>query len=186
MDFPSRLTSQLDALSVALEDSGDDLQAILSVLTDDLKAAVPSFTGVSVTVQVDGEPITIYAADPNPAAASMYLPLAAPSGSPGVNHIVFYARYSGAFTDLAAAHSAAGLDGGVVLDRHLPPPHADGAEALARRSEIDQAIGVLIEAGHHPEQARQHIHTRADATGVTPHHIALEILHHLEDDTPQV
>ena len=186
MDFRSRLTAQLDALSVTLEDSGDDLQAILSVLTDDLSAAVPSFVGLSVTVHVDGESVIIHVANPHAAAASMLLPLASPSGLAGGNHVVFYAGQHGAFTELAAAHAAGGLDGRVILDRHLPPPRLDGADGLVHRSEIDQAIGVLIEAGHHPDQARQHIHTRAADAGVTAHHIALEILHHLVDDTPQV
>ena len=178
MDFPLRLTDQLNALSVALEGSGDDLQAILSVLTDDLTASVPSFVGLSVTVFVDGDPVTIHAWDPHPAVSSIRLPLASAPGLIDGSHVIFYAREPGAFTELAAA--AAGLDGHVVLDRHLPP-RTHGAEVLAQRSDIDQAIGVLIDTGHPPDQARQELHIRAAAAGVTAHHMALDILHHLDD-----
>ena len=182
MDFPSRLTDQLDALSVALESSGDDLQAILTVLTDDLTAAIPSYVGLSLTVFVGGDPITVDAMNSHPAAASIFLPLASPPGRSDGNHIIFYARQPGAFAELAATSSAAGLDGHVVLDRHLPP-RGHGAQVLAQRSDIDQAIGVLIDIGHLPDQARQELHTRAAAAGVTAHHMALDILHHLDDTT---
>ena len=184
MDFPSRLVDQLDALSAALGDSGDDLHAILSVLTDDLNAAVPSFVGLSVTVHADGDPISLHTADSRPAATSMLLPLTPQSDPGGGSYLIFYAHQPGAFTELAAAFTNAGIDGGVILDRHLPPPHADGADTLARRSDIDQAIGVLIEAGHPPDLARQELHARAASAGVTAHHVALEILHHL-DETPE-
>jgi hypothetical protein len=183
VDFPSLFTDRLDALTDALDGSGDDLHAILSVLTDDLKAAVPSFVGLSVTVHVDGDAITVVAMNSRTAAASMLLPLAPLTGLPDRSHMVFYAANPGAFIDLAADTRAAyGLDGDVVLDGHLPPPDItglSGADELAERSDINQAIGVLIEDGHPPTLARRELDTRAAAAGVTVHRIAKDILHQL-------
>ena len=76
-----------------------------------------------------------------------------------------------------------GLDGRIVVDGHLPPPaHSDGLDEMA---EINQAIGVLIEAGHSPVEATAELERRATDTGGSRRQIATDILRQLpapEDD----
>ena len=42
---------------------GTDLQAVLAVLVDDLTVAVPSFLGLTMTLRLGGDPITLTAID---------------------------------------------------------------------------------------------------------------------------
>ena len=163
MTFVPQIPALLDPLNAALEGSGDDLTAILAVLIDDVTAAVPSFTGLYIAITAAaGYPITITTTDHAAVArASMLLPLHLISGLPAPSHIVFYAAQPGAFTDLAAdTRNSYHLDGQIEIDRHLPPPDPDCTAAAAaiaaeRRSAIDQAVGVLIDQGHPPEQAHR-------------------------------
>ncbi len=149
MQLPRSLLAQLDSLSAGFDGDGTDLHAILEVLIDDLAEAVPSFTGLTATMRVNGVAVTFTALAPHAQStsrASMLLPTA--DGDSG-HSLVFYATSPGAFAELAAdARAASGLDGRIVVDGHLPPPaHSDGLEEMA---EINQAIGVLIEAGYGP------------------------------------
>ncbi len=122
MEFPHVLCDQLAELSEALAEPGTDLQAILAVLIDDITAAVPSFLGLTMTLQIDGGPVTLTATDPDLAAranASIKLPVGPIAGGPA-GTIIFYAHDPGAFTDLATStRRAFNLDGQVVLDGHL-------------------------------------------------------------------
>ena len=91
-------------LSEALDEPGADLQAIISVLTDDLTRGVPSFLGLIITMSTDGTPIILRSVDDDQldsAAASLRLPLRA-AHSVAVGHIVFYATDAGAFAQLAS------------------------------------------------------------------------------------
>ncbi|HEY4993239.1 MAG TPA: hypothetical protein VII33_14290, partial [Nakamurella sp.] len=78
MTFSDALTAQLNALTAALDDPGTDLETILDVLVDDLSAAVSSFLGLRMTLQLDGVPVTLTAMDAGlavTAGASLTLPL---------------------------------------------------------------------------------------------------------------
>lgn len=184
MQLPRSLLAQLDSLSAGLDADGTDLHAILEVLIDDLAEAVPSFTGLTATMRVNGVAVTFTALAPHAQStsrASMLLPTA--DGDSG-HSLVFYATSPGAFAELAAdARAASGLDGRIVVDGHLPPPaHSDGLDEMA---EINQAIGVLIEAGHSPVEATAELERRATDTGGSRRQIATDILRQLpapEDD----
>lgn len=190
MDFSPDLTTRLDVLTEALDGSGDDLRTILGVLVGDLSAGVSSFAGLTITVSVDGEPVTLTAPNSLTAAASMLLPLT--SGAQ-TGHVVVYAQNRGAFIDLAAdAQFALGPgSGGVVVDGHLPPPTASatqrGLDGLADRSTINQAVGFLIGKGYPPDQVHAELARRAAATGVTVASIAGQILQtdHRPDPDPE-
>ena len=123
MDFPHVLSEQLSALTNALDDPGIDLAAVLGDLTGDVTAAVPSFLGLSMTLLLDGRPVTLTTIDADLAAAagaSLLLPLDPLAGAGPGSSVVFYAGRPGAFVDLAAdTRYAYGLDGDVVLDGHL-------------------------------------------------------------------
>ena len=174
----SRRFLPLEHLSQALEGSGDDLTTILTLLQQDLTAAVPSYTGLVMTLATAGDPVTITAIDGRAVArASILLPLHLVCDLPEPGHIVFYAAHRGAFTALAAdTRTTYCLDGEVEVDRHLPPPDPDSTAATEGRSVVEQAVGVLIDRGHPPEQARHQIATAAAAAQVPPLQIALRIL----------
>lgn len=188
MDFSPDLTTQLDVLTEALDGSGDDLRTILDVLVGDLSAGISSFAGLTITVSVDGEPVTLTAMNSLTAAASMLLPSTAGAQT---GHVVVYAQNPGAFIDLAAdAQFTLGAGGGVVVDGHLPPPTAfaaqRGLEGLADRSTINQAVGFLIGKGYPPDQAQAELVRRAAATGATVASMAGQILQtdHRPDPDP--
>ena len=63
MDVPPELIEGLTLLSDALDDPVVDLEAILSVLTDDLVSAVPSYLGLIITLHIDGSPIIVSTLD---------------------------------------------------------------------------------------------------------------------------
>jgi len=105
MDFPTSLSAQLSELTDALDDPGADLQAILTVLVDDLTAVVPSFLGLRMTLRLAGEPVTLNAVEPaavKAARSSLQLPLDPLAGAGPGSVVVFYARDVDAFTVVAA------------------------------------------------------------------------------------
>ena len=172
MLFSDGLNDQLSGLSEALDHAGTDLQALLEVLAKDLFAAVSSALGVTMTLQMDGVPVTLTAIDEDLAlltGASLAFPLVLPPGAGTGAHVVFYARNPGAFVDLAAdIQRLQGLKGRIVLDDPLPSvsqrPPRSGITGLTELSDINLAIGVLISLGHTPAEARAELHRRAAAT----------------------
>ena len=170
MYFPPPLSAQLGALTNALDHPGIDLQAVIAEVAADVTAAVPSFLGLTVTLQLRGRPVTVTAIDADLAAfagASLRLPLDPLAGAAPGSSVVFYASRRGAFVDLAAdTQYAYGLDEAVVLDGHLTQllqavqahPGVYGSDEM---TVINQAIGVLIAHGHFPGEARDELRRRA-------------------------
>jgi len=167
------LTAQLSALTVALDEPGDDLQTILDVLVEDLSTSVSSFLGLRMTLcQPDESPVTLTVMDANPALtprACLTLSLGRPTGEGRDGTVVFYARNAGAFVDLAAdLQRVQGLDRRVQLDDQLPsaddPTVRPGITGLAERSVVNQAIGVLITRGRIPGEACAELRRRAADT----------------------
>ena len=71
VDFPRDLPHQLDLLTDALEDPGTDLQAVVTVLVDDLTEAIPSLLGLNLTITLDGDMVTLSTTEPGvPGAAA--------------------------------------------------------------------------------------------------------------------
>lgn len=178
VDFSRDLMTQLDVLTQALDASGDDLGVILAVLVEDLSAGTSSFAGLSITVTVDDEPVTLTAMNSATAAASLLLPLG--PGNPTAQ-VVLYAQNPGAFIDLAAdAQFAMGPACDIVIDGHLPPPTAVAAQRsldlVSDRSSLNQALGFLIEEGHPPGRAQAELARRAAAAGATLPQMAREML----------
>ena len=151
MDMPGPLAGMLNELTAALEDPDTDLIAILGVLVDDVAAAIPSYLGLQVTLQLNGRPVTLSViedADTDAARASLRLPAAPSARAEPASAVILYAANPGAFVDLTAdAERLWGLDGQRNLDQHLPA-HADRpdspADTLHQLSEINRAVGVLI------------------------------------------
>ncbi|HEY4992107.1 MAG TPA: hypothetical protein VII33_08475 [Nakamurella sp.] len=125
MNLQHLLIEDLTLLSDALEDPVDDLHAVLSVLTDDLAAAIPLYLGLTVMLHVDDDPLVVTTLDAGETVevrSSLLLPLL-PHGATSVTGSVdFYSGAAGAFVDLADdARWIFNLDGHPVLDGHLPP-----------------------------------------------------------------
>ena len=186
MDLSENLLAALAALSGAISDDGTDLAAILAVLQDDLVAAVPSYLGLRLTVTTDGSPTVMRTSGPtDPVAdsirASIRVPSVAVTGADGVDDIVFYAAAPHAFDELAGdTRRLFGLDGQVQLDQHLDGVRREAnslsLRGVEQRSTIDQAIGVLIDRGHTPEQASDELARRARVDGHSLHRSAQSIL----------
>jgi hypothetical protein len=164
------LVEGLTLLSDALDDPITDLQAVLSVLTDDLAAAIPSYLGLTVTLHVQDDSVIVSTLDAGPVdvRASLLLPLS-PSGSSEVTgSVAFYSGSGGAFIDLADdAKWIFNLDGPPVLDAHLPAAGSEpgGIRGLTALSDLNQAIGVLVEDGHTPHDAHTELRRRAHRDG---------------------
>ncbi len=185
MIFSPETIERLNALTMAVADPVTDLQAILSVLLDDLGAAVPSFLGLTMTLSLHGSPVvltTLKADLALTAAASLRLPLARWTGGGDTDAIIFYARQPGAFVDLDADVAyAEGHHGGVVLDGHLPsgpyPPPPPGITGLADLSVVNRAVGVLLDRGHTLAEARAVLNGATVGGAVSALDRARDVLH---------
>jgi hypothetical protein len=82
--------------------------------------------------------------------------------------VTLYAATAGAFVDLAADLAFMfGLSlADIAIDQQLSPPTAE-EPGVAEWAQINQAIGVLIDRGHLPEQARAVLHRDAARAGMT-------------------
>ena len=122
------------------------------------------------------------------------------------SRVVFYAASPGAFVDLAAdighaLHAPIIFDGpkprltespnghgqhgdghrdgheSIVLDADLPPATlVSRLTGLDDVSTINRAIGMLIDQGHHPDEAHATLHRHAVTAGVEPHIYAARLL----------
>lgn len=186
MDPPDDLEflQSLDQLTRDLDRPGADLHAMLSVLTDDITAAAPSFLGLRMTITVDEITTTVNAIDQQghqSARASLLLPLHDITADGIVGTVILFASELGAFDELAThARHAFNLDGQVVIDKHLPvdgkPVAARGVSGMDAASLVNIAIGFLIDQGHPPDEARQELIRRAAAHGGVRSAAAQEII----------
>jgi len=186
MDVPQHVIRQLAALTVTPDEPRTDLPVILAVLLDDLTHTVPSFLGLTLTVVRDEETVTLHVLAPEHAdtvATSLLVPLSVigVTGSDGT--VILYAAQPGALISLADdTLFAYGVDGQVILDRHLPDPLVPpGVTGPAELDTIHQGIGVLIDHGHDPQQARRILHRLADRHGITLHAAAQRLIDHPTD-----
>lgn len=122
------------------------------------------------------------------------------------SRVVFYAASPGAFVDLAAdighaLHAPIIFDGlrppltespegdgqhgdghrdgheSIVLDADLPPATlVSRLTGLDDASTINRAVGMLIDQGHHPDEAHATLHRHAVTAGVEPHIYAARLL----------
>ncbi len=78
MDISAALTADLALLTQALDDSGIDLEAGLRAFTADVKLAVASFTGMTMTIALAGHEVsfTVHDEATIQPATSLLIPLA--------------------------------------------------------------------------------------------------------------
>jgi hypothetical protein len=176
VDLSAALAADLTALTDILDDPQTDLETQLRSFVDDVRSAVRSYLGLSMTTIVDGHHVTLDLVegfvDSAGIATSLLLPLPAISAAEPGGALLLYAANAGAFVDLAADLAwALGLDpAALILDEHLTAPAGVSAlSGLAELSITNQAIGVLIDRGHTPQTARDELHRHASNEGCPLH-----------------
>jgi len=193
MTIGAALTADLGILTAALDESGADVLHSLHQLGADAQAAVPSYIGLSVTVDGSDPPFTFTTLEDGTAdnvRTSLRLtPLARVDdgrAAPSVA-LILYAETPGTFVDLTA--DLAWLTGrppsDFALDQHLSvPAGSDAGTSLRAASVINQAIGVLIGRGYTPRQAHSKLDTQADGAGTDRYTTAQFILDTLTAENP--
>ena len=210
MDFPTVLLRDLLQLSSSIGLDDDALGAPLVTLVGELRAAVPSYRGLHLTIIENCHPISLTAFLPSQDGDSIKTSLrvgfaALGQGFDGESCAVFYAATPGAFVDMAAdfayaldtppvtsndparsddssdrqAQHGDRCDGHrpIVLDADLPPPTTmSGMVGLDDLTTVNRAVGILIDQGHHPNQAHAALLSRATAAGVDAHIYAARLL----------
>jgi hypothetical protein len=174
VELSDAVAADLAALTGALGDPGVGLVEQIQRLGESCALAVQSYLGFSITIVVDGVPVSLSVLedflDPSEILTSVRLPLGA-MGEPAAGiQLILYAGTAGAFVDLAADFAfALGVGGDAVqLDRHLTPPDpALGAIGLATLARQNQAIGVLLERGHDQDGARAELHRLARLNAIS-------------------
>jgi hypothetical protein len=175
------LLEQLRHLTAA-PDRADALATSLSTLCIDVGVAVPSWMSVSIVLSSPGDAdveVAIMAPGEQDGAqvlSSLAVPL---SELDPWDHLIVRARAAGAFLLLAPdLASLLGRALPIVVDRHLDQ-HLSGtaaAEAFAGRSAVEQAIGVLLDRGLSPPEARQDLQRRARISGSSVAAVARSLL----------
>jgi hypothetical protein len=174
MKIGAALAADLGILTAALDEPGAEVLHNLHRLGVDAQAAVPSYLGLSVTVDGSDPPFTFTtvedgAADDVRTSLRLTLPgVGDCRASPSVA-LTLYAGTLGTFVDLTA--DLAWLTGrppsDFALDQHLNvPAGSDAGTYLRATSVINQAIGVLFGRGYTPGQAHSELDTPADGAGI--------------------
>jgi hypothetical protein len=157
-------------------DHGGYFLAGLRRLSRDVALAVPSTLAVTIRVARLGGEVSVSALA-EPAAVLASLAVRLPAGAPG-DLLILRAAAAGAYLLLAD-----GLDGlpgrqraPAEVDGHLGWPTLSSAAGLADLGSIDRAIGVLIDRGLAPEQARRELQRRAETAAATVAAVSRELL----------
>ena len=191
MKIGAALAADLGILTAALDEPGADVLHTLHQFGVDAQAAVPTYLGLSVTVDGSDPPFMFTtvedgAADDVRSSLRLTLPGVGDGwASPSVA-LILYAGTPGTFVDLTA--DLAWLTGrppsDFALDQHLIPAGSDAGTYLRAASVINQAIGVLIGRGYTLQQAHRELDTQVDSAGIDRHTTAQFILDTLTAEDP--
>lgn len=152
-------------------DRGDEFAAGLHRLSLGVALAVPSTIVVSIFAGRLGGEVDIGASGaPAPVLASLAVPLSA--GWPG-DRLILRAGRPGAYLLLAddlngrtgSAHPPAELDEHLFWPRSLSSESL--AQSLADLDATEQAVGVLVDRGFEPEEARLELRRRGYEAAIT-------------------
>ncbi len=185
MEIAAALAADLTVLAAAPDDPAIDLRKNLLLLMADIRLAVRSYLGLTMTVRAGGAQLHAAvwedAARQQDAKSSLRLTLPAVErvGLAELGELVLYAGSSGAFLDMAADLSW--LTGrhltDFVLDDNLSIVDAvSELPGVAASSTINQAIGVLLGAGRTVTDAVVELDRRAVNAGIDRVQAATELL----------
>jgi hypothetical protein len=159
-----------------------DVERSLLALRYDVRLSVASFVGLTLSVVVAGQRVTLTSVDESKLdmiSSSLAVPVSmAGSVAPGAE-LVLYASNPGAFVDLAAdltfaLHSPSGE---IRVDEHLDPGTIrSGLEGVEEMAMVSRATGVLIGRGLTPEEAREHLERKAQKSGLEVFQVAAYLL----------
>ncbi len=193
MRITAQMAAQLAALTDTFDDSDIDVVRSLSRLADQVRLAVPSYLGLSVSVASTDSYLDFDAMDdignPKSIGSSLRIPASevldrasTGSGVSGSVVLVLYAAAPGAFVDLSAdlAWLTSQPAAEFIIDHHLGGPPGS-MNTVDSTSMVNQAIGVLIGRGHAPQEAEQTIANQAASAGVNRRDVAAAILDSLSD-----
>jgi hypothetical protein len=179
------LAADLGILTATLDEPGTDVAHSLRQLVADAAAAIPTYVGLSVTVDGSDPPFTFTTLTDGVTAGDVRTSLG--MALPGVGDtcvaptvvVVLYAGSPGTFVDLAADLAWLTIRPlrDFVLDQHLPG--SDGMDTgtnLFEASVVNQAIGVLIGQGFTPRQADGQLDAQAANAGISRHAASCLIL----------
>ena len=159
VELSDAVAADLAALTDALDGPGVDLAALVQQLGASCALAVGSYLGFSIIIVVGDVPVSFAVLeeflDPSEILTSVRFPVSAVGEHAPGSEIVLYAATSGAFVDLAAdlTHALKAGPDVVQLDQHLTAPDpALGAAGFLVACRQSQAIGILLDRGHDPEE----------------------------------
>lgn len=140
-----------------------------------------SALGVAVALTVNGQQVTFSSMTTDTVGAVIASSLQIPLGALSAHldgQVVFYAATPGALVDLAAdlRHALHLSDTQVHLDEHLGLTGVSEVTGARELSTINRAIGFLMDRGHTPETAQQHVTHQAATTNSTLHQAAQNLL----------
>lgn len=191
MGISSALSASIDSLTTSIGFDATSIRAPLAALIRDLKLAVQSYAGLQLTLDDHGQLISLTSFEDDAEAAEIQatvrLPLSAMSPPAAIDStIVFYARTPGAFVDLAAdlsyaLHLPVGEQNTTIrLDQvAIPALLTSDLTGVAEQSAINRATGVLLDRGHHPDQAHHELQRRATVAGLPTATYAAQLLRDL-------
>jgi hypothetical protein len=190
MEIGAALAADLSILTAALDEPDADLLRSLHQLGVDAQAAVPSYLGLSVTVEGSDPPFTFTTLehgtdDEVRTSLRLTLPGVGAGRALPVIALILYAGTPGTLVDLSAdlAWQTGRPQSDFELDQHLSVPGGVGPGThLRTASVINQAIGVLIGCGYTPGRAHRELDARADVAGTDRHGAARFILDTLDAD----
>jgi hypothetical protein len=173
VEITAALAADLATLSEALDETDADITEALRALVADVKLAVRSYLGLTVTSGDATFPLALTAMEdsalPVDVVSSLMMPLYDDFDDASSRLVVIlYAGRPGAFVDLAADLSwlTRRRLADFALDQHLNlPAEPATASDVRAASLVNQAIGVLLGHGFTPEQAAAEIDARAAAAG---------------------
>jgi hypothetical protein len=198
MTISPRAVAVLAELTEAFDDRDVNFRRSLTQLGDQVRLAVPSYLGVSLTMTTPRSCIQVEVMESVIASGGIRSSLMIPAtailtggGAAGARTdqditLILYAGVLGALVDLAAdlgwLTGLAGSD--FALDRHLAGPRAADV-GIDGDSVINRAIGVLLSREETPQQAEKIIAARATAEGISRQAAAAAILDELSDPRPR-
>lgn len=173
---------RLALLTQALDRPETDIVETLHQLAGDARLAVRSYLGMSL-ITIGDVPFTVTAledhAKPDDVRSSLVMPLPHSGTGNAGSTLILYAAQPGAFVDLAGDLSwRTGVEPSeYALDQDLSMiGHPATQPTVHATSVINQAIGVLIERGHLPDQAHERLNAQAADAGTDRYGAAAHIL----------
>jgi hypothetical protein len=181
MHLSAGLTADLNTLTATVDDPNIDLARSTREFVSDIDDAAASITTMSVTVEISGVGIRLAATgvddDDEPATTSLRVMIMHAPQSEVSAHVLLRSGTSGSLTALAAAATSTfGLDA-VHTDDHLDIESSvrDGHD-LASVTQLNRAVGVLIDGGRTAAEGRAELIRLAALSGASVGDVASRVL----------